>query len=194
MRVLLSLTILLIAASVAHAGYYICGDTTKLGYYAQGIDPARVPPCAPPFLLSELPDEATIAQQDTLYRTVGPKHLKVLDGLMVEMTQAEKDIVNQPTPEQAAASVARNEMKTNEVCANHTLPEIDAYWKGPGSKQAQLQTAMGTFQTAINALAAGPPKTALQASYDALLLHMTMFIDNSNLIWRYVCSHGYVQP
>ena len=86
-------------------------------------------------------------------------------------------------------------MKQSDVCKDRTLPEITAYWKGPGGKQEQLQTAMIAFQNAINALTAGtPPRLALQAAYDALFLHMTQFIDDGERSWRYVCAHGFVQP
>ena len=72
---------------------------TKLGYYAQGVDPPEIPPCPPPFTVDTAGvPEAQIPAQTTLYNTVGPRHLKVMDGLMVEMTQAEKDAVDSASP------------------------------------------------------------------------------------------------
>ena len=87
------------------------------------------------------------------------RHLKVVDGFMVEMTQAEKDAVDAPIEQKKAATdIANNEIKTNEVCANHTLTEITAYWKGPGGKQEQLQATVTAMDTAIAAVAAGAAK------------------------------------
>lgn len=205
MRKILFMTfgLLFVLYTRAFASYYVCGHAVvsaaqpSLGYYAPSLDPSKVPPCQPPYILTPLPDDETvIAQQDTLYNTIPNKrHIKVVDGRMVEMTQAEKDAVDLPGNQQKAANeAARNEMKVNPVCANNTLPEIDAYWKGPGSKQAALQASMTTFQTSINAMTAGTAKTAMQNAYNAMLLVMNQFIDDSNLSWRSVCSHQYVQP
>ena len=114
---------------------------------------------------------------------------------MVQMTQAEKDAVDLPLQQQAAAvTVAQNEIKTNEVCANNTLAEITAYWKGSGGKQEQLQATITTLDTAIAAVATGTAKTALTAARDALVAHMTMFINDSELSWRYLCSRTFVRP
>ena len=43
-------------------------------------------------------------------------------------------------------------------------------------------------------LTAGPAKTAIQAARDALATHMTMFINDSELQWRYICSRTFVKP
>lgn len=187
----------LLWCSTVLASSYVCGDATRLAWYGEGIDPARVPACPAPYVASKLPDNdpAVLAQQAALHKAVKPKYLKVVAERMVEMTQPEKDTVDAPAQVQAAATaVAKNEIAANEVCANNTLPQITAYWKGPGGKQAQLQTAMGTFQAAIAALTAGPAKTALQAAYDALLLHMTQFVDDGERSWRFVCAHGALSP
>lgn len=200
---LLTVSLLLLLCTHTFASHYVCGydvvSTTQpsLGYYAPNIDPSRVPPCPPPYIVTPLPDDPTvIAQQDTLYASVPNKHhIKVVAGRMVEMTVAEKDIVDKPANDKKAANeAARAEMAASPVCANHTLPEIDAYWKGPGSKQAALQASMATFQTSINAMTAGTNKTAMQNAYNSMLLVMNMFIDDSNLSWRSMCSHQYVQP
>ena len=54
----------------------------------------------------------------------------------MEMSHAEKDAVDLPLQQQKeAVAVAQNEIKTNEVCANNTLAEITAYWKGPGASK-----------------------------------------------------------
>ena len=110
MKLLLFLGLLFLFSIEAFAFNYVCGDTTKLGYYAQTIDPSKVPPCPPPFTVTQLPDDpVVIAQQDALYASVPPRHLKVLDGLMVEMTQAEKDAVDLPAQQQKAACGYRKE-------------------------------------------------------------------------------------
>ena len=187
-----------LSTGIASGEDFTCGDTTKLHLYSHAVDPTLVPVCPAPFLLSEIP-EAQIPTQRDLYRTHATagtvRHLKVVDGLMVEMTQAEKDAVDLPLQQQAAAvTVAQNEIKTNEVCANNTLQEITAYWKGPGGKQEQLQATITTLDTAIAAVATGTAKTALTAARDALVAHMTMFINDSELSWRYLCSRTFVRP
>lgn len=196
--VYVSLIVLLIVFSpgLVYPSNYVCGDTTKLGYYAQGVDPSAIPPCPPPFTVDTAGvPEAAIPAQDVLYTTVPPRHLKVVAGLMVEMTQAEKDAVDLPAQQHAAAvAVANAEIQGNEVCANNTLTEITAYWKGPGGKQAQLQTTITTLDTAIAAVAAGPAKTAILAAREAIVAHMTMFINDSELQWRYICSRTFVKP
>ena len=166
----------------------------RLGYYAQGIDPSTIPSCVLPLTVAEVP-EAQIPSQNQLYAAVPKKHLKVIDGLMVEMTQAEKDAVDLPAQQHAAAvAVATAEIQGNEVCANNTLTEITAYWKGPEGKQAQLQTTVATLDSAIAAVTAGPARTAIQAARDALVAHMTMFINDSEFQWRYICSRTFVKP
>ena len=41
---------------------------------------------------------------------------------------------------------------------------------------------------------AGAPRTAMQKGYDAVLIHMTMFINDSELQWRYICSRTFIKP
>ena len=196
----LLLLLLLLLPSVALAGDYVCGNATKLERFSPSVDATKVPPCSAPFVLSPLPDdEAIVTAQRNLYRTMNQAstlhHLKVVDGFMVEMTQEEKDAVDAPIEQKKAATdIANNEIKTNEVCANHTLQQITDYWKGPGGKQAQLQTTIATLDSAIAAVAGGTAKTALLASRDALAAHMTMFINDSELQWRYICSRTFVRP
>jgi hypothetical protein len=189
------LAVLVLLVAQAEAGNWVCGDTTKVHRYTQSVDATKVPACPVPFVVSEIP-EADIPAQDALAASVPHRHLKVADGpprLMVEMTQAEKDAVDAPAQAQAAAKeVAKSEMQTNQICANNTLPEITAYWKGPGGKQESLQATIVTLDTAIAAVTTGPAKTALVASRDALVAHMTMFIDTSELLWRYLCSQTFV--
>ena len=173
---------------------FVCGDSTKLYRYTPSVDPTKVPTCPASFLLSQIP-EMQLVPQAQLYATVPAKHLKVVAGLMVEMTQPEKDAVDLPAQQHAAATaVAKNEIATNEVCANNTLPEITAYWKGPGGKQEQLQATIATLDSAIAAVTAGPAKNAIQAAREAIAAHMTMFINDSELQWRYLCSRTFVRP
>jgi hypothetical protein len=176
---------------------FTCGDTTKLHRYSHAVDPTRVEPCPAPYVLAEIP-HPQIGAQRSLYNqhahagTV--RYLKVVEGLMVEKTQAEKDAVDLPLQQQAAAhAVAQQEVQTNEVCANHTLTEITAYWKGPGGKEEQLQTTIAALDLAIAAVT-GPAQTALSAAREALVAHMTMFINDSELSWRYLCSRTFLRP
>ena len=186
--------VFLVVPGLVWAGDRVCGDATKLHRFTPSVDATHVPPCPTPFIVSEIP-EAQVVPQRALYASVPPRHLKVIDGLMAEMTQAEKDAVDLPGQQQAAATaVAKQEIATNEVCANHTLPEITAYWKGPGGKQEQLQATIATLDSAIAAVTAGPAKTAIQAAREAIAAHMTMFINDSELQWRYICSRTFVRP
>ena len=187
----------ILSPSLLYASSYHCGDTTRLEWYREAVDPAAVPACPAPYVASKLPDDdpAVLAQQSALYASVKPKYLKVVSERMVEMTQAEKDAVDAPAQAKAAATaVANNEMKINEVCANHTLQEITDYWKGSGGKQAQLQSLIQTLDDAIALIPAGAPRNAIQASRDAHAGHMSMFVDNEERQWRYICSHGALSP
>ena len=129
------------AGAAVAASTYTCGDTTKLGYYAQGVDSSAIPACPAPFTVSEVP-EAAIPAQTALYNTVIHRHLKVVGGLMAEMTQAEKDAVDAPiNQKKEATDIANNEIKTNEVCANNTLTEIThtgKVWRETGTSSNQL--------------------------------------------------------
>lgn len=190
-----SILILVLLPTLAFGEAIICGDTTKLYYFAGSVDPTQAPVCPAPFLQTVL-SHADTPPQRAFYDSMPRKDfIKVVDGLMVEMTQAEKDAVDAAiAAAKAPAQAARTEMATNEVCANHTLQQISDYWKGPGGKQSALQATITTLDTAIAAVAAGAPKTALVAARDAIVTHMTLFIDDSERQWRYICAHGYVQP
>ena len=125
----------------AAASNYVCGDTTKLGYYAQGIDPSKVPACTAPWTVSEVP-EADISAQDALYATVPPRHLKVVAGLMVEMTPAEKAVVDTPTAAQAARAAFLVEMNTQDICSGVSVADI----------QAKIATMRSNLQTDIDGI------------------------------------------
>ena len=193
---LLILLLVLVLPTLAWAGDWVCGDATKLERFTPSVDASKVPPCPAPFVLSPLPDdEAIVTAQRTLYASLPPRHLKVIDGLMAEMTQAEKDAVDLPAQQHAAAvAVAHAEIQGNEVCANNTLTEITAYWKGTGGKQEQLQATIVPLDSAIAALAPGPAKTAIAAAREAIVVHMTMFVNDAELQWRYICSRAFVRP
>jgi hypothetical protein len=205
---LLLVLALLLAPMLAHAGDFVCGTdvvsatSPSLHRFTASVDPTRVPPCPAPYTLYGVPETppTLIQDQRDLYASVPHRHLKVVGGLMVEMTQAEQDLVDAPAQAQAAAeAVAKQEVTSNEICANHTLPEITAYWKAPTgstppSKQAQLQATIKTLDDAIVLVNAGPPKTAILAARDALVAHMTMYIDSLELVWRYMCSRTFIAP
>ena len=198
--ILLFLLFLLIMPSVAFGADIVCGNSTKLERFTPSTDATKVPPCPAPFVLSSLPDdEVIITAQRDLYRTMSQsgtlRHLKVINGLMEVMTETEKAEVDAPiNQKKAATDIANNEIKTNEVCANHTLTDITAYWKGPGGKQAQLQATIADMDTAIAAVATGTAKTALTKVRDGVVAHMTMFINDSELQWRYICSRTFIKP
>ena len=91
------LFVALLLPTLAGAEDFVCGDVTKLNRYTHSVDPTKVPTCPVPFLLSQIP-EAQIPAQAQLYASVPARHLKVVAGLMVEMTQAEKDAVDRACP------------------------------------------------------------------------------------------------
>jgi hypothetical protein len=199
MRWVSLLFLLLLFPVLVWAEPVICGDATKLQYFQPSVDPTRAAPCPAPyaqFVLTETnPGLEVIEAQKTLYATIPQQHLKVVGGLMVEMTPQEQAAVDAPGQLKAAQYQAANtEVQSNTICSNHTLQQITDYWKGPGGKQSQLQATIATLDTAIAALTAGPAKTAIQAARDALVAHMTMFIDDSELQWRYICSRAVVSP
>ena len=181
--------------SQVHADAFACGNETKLHAYHPSVDETKVPACPPAFNVYKIPKDKT-DEQNTLVKNAPRKdHLKIVAGLVTTMTPAEQAAVDAPIQlKKDQLAVANAEIQTNEVCANNTLTDITAYWKGPGGKQAQLAATITTLDTAIAAVTAGPAKTALQAARDALFAHMTMFINDSELQWRYICSRTFVRP
>lgn len=191
MTVFIMLVTLLGMFSITHASDYLCVNGTVLRYYAYGIDPSLVPPCDPPSNLFEL-SAADAPAQNLLYQTVQRKYIKVVGGLMVEMTVPEKAAVDAPDiAVKAKRDAAVAEITGNNICANNTLAQISTYWD---SRQSELTATVSTLDTAIAAMTAGAPKNAVTASRNALVAHMTMFIDSSRTMWRYICSRTVARP
>jgi hypothetical protein len=125
MRYLL-LFFLLLVAGTATAEDFVCGDTTQLQRYSHAVDPTRVPTCPAPFLLSQIP-EAAIPAQRALYTNpaIPHRHLKVVEGLMVEMTPEEKQAVDAPLVAEAAlVQQAKDELASQEYCSTKTLSQV----------------------------------------------------------------------
>ena len=118
------LVVTLVFWSTGMASTYVCGDATKLGYYAQAVDPSAIPLCPAPFTVAEVP-EADIPAQTALYNTVIHRHLKVVGGLMVEMDAGEKNAVDAPLlAEQAHNAAMQDELMTQEYCSTKTLQQV----------------------------------------------------------------------
>jgi hypothetical protein len=138
-------------STLADAGDWVCGDTTKLDRFTASVDATKVPACPAPFLLSEIP-EAQIPAQRTLYASLPPRHIKVVDGLMVEMTQAEKDAVDAPLLlEEAAVEQAKEELNTQEYCATKTLEQITTKMTNKGQQIKANIDAITNLQTGKDA-------------------------------------------
>jgi hypothetical protein len=128
MRQRLSLVLVLLGglACPVFAGDFVCGDATQLQQFTPSSDPTKVPACPAPFLLSEIP-EPEIPAQRTLYASLPPRYLKVVDGLMLEMTQEEKDDVDAPHKAEAAlVQEAKKEQAEQEYCSIKTLQQVTA--------------------------------------------------------------------
>lgn len=116
-----------------------CAGTTGLSRYIRGLDLHEVtdPSCA------AIPDEPhTVTQeQRALLATVaashpnGRCHLKVVDGLAVEMTAGEKDTVNAAIAADEADQQAYVDAVTGNDLCNATLAELE-------TRKQQLQTAL----------------------------------------------------
>lgn len=184
--------------ALAHSAAVICGDTSvhtdatpTVKYYYGSIEASLAPACSSPYtqytLTKSSPGSATVAAQTTLWNTVAHKYLKVSAGLMVEMSGGEKASVDTGIQNaQQPAIDAGAEVSNNPICQNHTLAQISTYWDT--TKQGELQATITTLDTAIAALSAGAPKTAITAARNAIVAHMTMYIDHEELVWRYICS------
>lgn len=120
----LAVVLCLAFPALAHAEAIICGNTTQLYYFYASIDPTKVPTCPGPFIKTVLAKNVT-ASQRTLYDSITRKdYIKVVDGLMVEMSQPEKDAVD-------AAIIANNPVKpyldeiaVNNLCDTATLATV----------------------------------------------------------------------
>jgi len=123
-RLLMTLGLCLMASTV-QAGNWNCGDTTKLFLYSVGFDVTTVPACPGPYILSEIPKGPLIGQQNAFYHQMDRKdYIKVVDGLMVEMTQAEKDAVDAAlAAAKQPVTDARAEIQENDLC-NTALTDL----------------------------------------------------------------------
>jgi hypothetical protein len=131
-------------------------------------------------------------------------------GLAVLMDAAEMDAVDAYTTSQAApGQVARQELRDNPICKNHTLVEISDYWMGaaPSSQKsilmaeiAKVDNLIATWDTKITPLTAGAPKDAMVAARnasvgmrDALQTQFTMYVTHEDQAWRAICSGIYLR-
>lgn len=119
--------LVLFSPLVAMASNFICGDSTRLEKYTQGVDPALVPVCPGPYLLSGPLLEDVIPAQDALFASVNPQYIKVVSGLMVEMTAQEKINVDAPrVAQEALRAEFTTELRTQDICSSANKALIQA--------------------------------------------------------------------
>jgi hypothetical protein len=138
MRVRLILMVLLSLVVVVEAEDFVCGngvrpqcaDTTGATRYIRSVDPSKVtdPTCV---MLDENATPGITASQRALVETVsashvhGRCHLKVEAGILVEMTQPEKDVVNAAIQAVLDEKQAYEDAATNNDLCHATLAELD---------------------------------------------------------------------
>jgi hypothetical protein len=132
---------LLSIATVAHAEFFVCGDavrsqcanTVGLTRVITSIDPTHVndPSC---FMVPEnqLDTQKFVIQSvinsEVGGRKVGVCHLKVVNGLAVEMTADEKTTVNNAIQAVIDAQGALEAEANDALCINATLQQIDTFF------------------------------------------------------------------
>lgn len=129
---------LLLWAPLAHAEDFVCGndvrpqcaDTTGATRYLRSVDPSTVsdPSCT---MLDDNTTPGITADQRALVTSVaaghanGRCHLKVVDGLLVEMDAGEKDTVNAAIQAVLDEQQDYEEAVSNNDLCNATLAELD---------------------------------------------------------------------
>ena len=117
MRIFLTASLLLLCAVPVLAADFACGDATRLTRYIASADPSTIsdPTC------TKLSEADTPAQRILLQSNL-PRYFKILDGLIVMMTQAERDVVD--------AAVAASVNRVPVVSGAGTNPQIQGNERG----------------------------------------------------------------
>jgi hypothetical protein len=183
----LAALLLVCLTGVAQAALVNCGTTDQFSRQYLS-DPTQVtdPTC------TALPKPKTQAERDaqqaqhTLvqqFQQAGNlRYLKVVGGLVVEKTQAEKDQVDAALAlEQQAATNYQNELSTQELCNTAALQAISTRMQTRHDTAAtQIQTQHDTLDAQIEALTTAnlaTMKTGLKALNDALALGLNKLND-----------------
>jgi hypothetical protein len=162
--------LMLALASLAHAEFYVCGDTTQFqqAFYR---DPSLGRPgnCT-------LVDNANVDSQVTLIQGQYPdfKYLKVVSGLAVMKTQAEKDAVDAAILAKQQADAALATERANNIFCNQN--DVNAGTNAIAARKTALYAQ-------IDAIPAASPPTratlvaALKAVVDELATVSTLTVN-----------------
>lgn len=175
---LAALLLVLIGAVGAHAALVNCGTPEQFSHQYLS-DPSQVhdPTCtALPKPTSQAERDAQQAQQALVqqFRQAGTLYyLKVVDGLVVEKTQAEKDAVDAARAlQQQAATNYQQELTTQELCNTAALQQISSRMQTRHDNLATtIQTKHDDLAAQIDAIATAnlaALKGGLHALNDAL--------------------------
>lgn len=140
---------------IARAEYFVCGNAARsqcagtVGMYniLSSIDPTKVndPAC---FNVPEpvVQEQRTLIANVTASHTNGRCHLKVVDGLAVEMDEAEKTAVNQAITNDANEDQEYTNLVQNNDLCNATRQELQ-------TRKAEFLAALRTDIVAISNIA-----------------------------------------
>lgn len=120
----------LVGFNLAYGEAVICGDSNKLFYFEPTVDPTRARVCPEPYVKTVLSEQSTAGQityYDTKVAAGEIRYIRVLNGLMEDMTQAQKDAVDAPLIAEAEKKASyQNEAVNNDFCNEQVLANIDA--------------------------------------------------------------------
>lgn len=141
------------SVGIVHAELVVCGDGNGLvRYFRTDISNAVSGNCS-------FVSKGNTSSQVSLIQSVGRlDYLKVVGGLVVEKSQAEKDVVNSSNAAIAANNAALlTEINTDNLCNADSLSDINS----------KLAVAKGNVQAAIDAVSnVATAKAALQQLTD----------------------------
>lgn len=157
----LALLLALLMGGIAQAEQVVCGDTTQF-QRLYSSDPTKVTDATctvHPKPTSQAQRDAQEAQRvlaETFQAAGTLRYLKVVDGWIVEKTQAEKDAVDAALAAQEALAVQyQQELTTQDLCSPVLLQQItDAVQAQHDSLAATIQQQHDDNAAAITAIAA----------------------------------------
>jgi hypothetical protein len=149
---------------VVWADDFVYGDEGGLTRYIESIDPSKAPPGGTPVSKTDTP------AQRALLHTVPLRYLKVVGGLAVEKTQAEKDSADAADASVRAERQAWvNEITNQDICAAASPAEvialIDAFYDAEVAAMTTDITAVTNIATAKAALVTVAQQVSQQRMY-----------------------------
>lgn len=150
--VITALALLIMAVSLANAEDFICHNAGKFLWYQHAVDPTRTRPCPGAATRvriqpADIPAQRAIGATLDSGTYIPEKYRKVVAGLMVEMTPAEKAIEDTPTPQEAARAAFKAEMDVQDICSRGSIQNIR-------QKFDQLRSDLQVMINNINSVAA----------------------------------------